>query len=135
MFMLMHRPLAGNFPIREEFEMQRFASRFVGSPWRVCLVMLLLLVPAVQLAAAEATKIDGFTLPDTYGRERTLAEFNTSPLRVVAFLGAECPLARLYGPRLQELCDEYSAKGVAFIGIDANSQDTLTDLTNYGRLY
>ena len=39
-------------------------------------------------------------LQDVNGNERCLDEFAPSPLLVVAFLGTECPLAKLYGPRL-----------------------------------
>ena len=53
--------------------------------------------------------IDGFALPDIHGRDRSLAEFADKPIVVVAFLGTECPLARLYGPRLQQLSQSYAS--------------------------
>ena len=39
---------------------------------------------------------------------------------VVAFLGTECPLAKLYAPRLAELAKELPKDKVAFVAIDAN---------------
>src|SRR5689334_3046089 len=68
-------------------------------------------------------KIDAFTARDFRGKEVSLAEFADKRLVVVAFLGVECPLAKLYAPRLAELSGEYASRGVAFVGVDANRQD------------
>ncbi len=52
-------------------------------------------------------------------------------LTVLCFLGAECPLARLYGPRLQKLADAFQANGVRFVGINSNRQDSMADVRKY----
>ncbi len=52
---------------------------------------------------------------------------------VVAFLGVECPLSKLYGPRLAELATEYQSKGVAFLGVDSNRQDSVTEMAQYAK--
>ena len=52
---------------------------------------------------------------------------------VVAFLGTECPLAKLYAPRLVELAAEFKDRGVAFVGIDSNQQDSVTELAHYAK--
>src|SRR5579872_2552237 len=78
-------------------------------------------------------KIDEFKLHDFRGAVRELKEFSDSELVVVAFLGTECSLARLYGPRLAELAGQYETKRVAFVGIDANQQDTLAEMAQYAR--
>ena len=83
------------------------------------------------LAADVGSRIERFTLPDIHGRDRSLEEFSDKPILVVAFLGTECPLARLYAPRLQELSEAYASRGVAFLAIDANQQDSLTDMTAF----
>ena len=70
-------------------------------------------------------------LLDSYGTPASLPSANESPIMVVAFLGVECPLARLYGPRLNELYHAYKDRGVAIIGVDSNRQDSLTELTAY----
>lgn len=79
--------------------------------------------------------IANFSLPDVYGKAHELADFQDSQLIVVAFLGTECPLAKLYGSRLAELADEFESRGVAFLGINANRQDALTEIAAYGRRY
>ena len=72
-------------------------------------------------------------MPDFHGRNRSLDELADKPLVVVAFLGTECPLARQYAPRLQELSEAYAENGVAFVGIDANKQDSLSDLSAFAQ--
>ncbi len=60
-----------------------------------------------------------------------LDEWAAKKAVVVVFLGAECPIAKLIGPRLAELAARYEDKGVAFIGIDSNAQDSLADIAHY----
>jgi peroxiredoxin len=103
---------------------------------RIAFALLLVAVLSTPVAAAEVGgQIEPFSLPDIHGRDRSLAELSDMQIVVVAFLGCECPLARLYAPRLQELADEYAAKKVAIIGVDANQQDSLTDMTAFARQY
>ncbi|MGD9647833.1 MAG: redoxin domain-containing protein, partial [Pirellulales bacterium] len=86
-------------------------------------------------SAAEARHVEPFTLPDMHGQARSFDELAGKQIVVVAFLGVECPLARLYAPRLQELSAEYADKGVTFIGIDSNQQDSLTDMIAFANQY
>jgi peroxiredoxin len=100
---------------------------------------VLMVVPALALAGqVEKTNpigktIDGFKLHDYRGAEKSLADFVGSKAVVVAFLGTECPLTRLYGARLEELARRYGPRGVAFVGINSNVQDSLTDIAAYAK--
>jgi peroxiredoxin len=107
---------------------------------RTILTMLALAGLGSPLRAAESSdsigrKIDSFTLRDYRGKTHELAEFNDDELVVVAFVGCECPLAKQYAPRLKKLAEEYSSRGVAFVGIDSNCQDTVTELAAYARIH
>ena len=103
----------------------------------------LLISLALPLAANSAQdnagplgkKIDNFRLNDYLGTSHQLVDWSEKQAVVVAFLGVECPLAKLYGPRLQELADAYKAKGVVFIGINSNQQDSLAEIANYARVH
>ncbi|HEY1783997.1 MAG TPA: redoxin domain-containing protein, partial [Pirellulales bacterium] len=53
-------------------------------------------------------------------------------LLVVAFIGSECPLARLYGPRLTEI-DQLA--DVAVVGVNPNYQDSPADVERFRRQY
>ena len=75
---------------------------------------------SLDIAAASPVggQVEDFTLRSHRGREFSLSDFSEDKLVVVAFLGTECPLAKLYGPRLAELSDQFKQKSVAFIGIN-----------------
>ncbi len=78
-------------------------------------------------------KIENFSLLDFRGKEHSLADYKKFPILVVAYLGTECPLAKLYGPRLATMAVRYASKGVGFLGIYANSQDSMTEIANFSR--
>ena len=78
-------------------------------------------------------KIADFRLQDIKGGWHELKDVDASKVVVVAFLGTECPLAKLYGPRLAEMARTYADKGVTFLAIDSNRQDSITELTHYAR--
>lgn len=78
-------------------------------------------------------QVESFRLLDFRGKEHTLESFEQYPILVVAFLGTECPLVKLYGPRLQEMAQELKERGVGFVGINANSQDSITEIATYAR--
>jgi thiol-disulfide isomerase/thioredoxin len=79
-------------------------------------------------------KIDGFKLQDFRGAAIDLGHWKDRDLVVVAFVGTECPLAKLYGPRLAELATQYESKKVGFVAIDANAKDTLAEMSHYARV-
>src|SRR5262249_32652373 len=84
--------------------------------------------------SAIGRKIENFKLQDFRGAAHELAEWADRDLVVVAFLGTECPVAKLYGPRVAHLAARYEPKNVAFVAIDANQQDTLAEMGQYARV-
>ena len=90
---------------------------------------------AAERAASVGATMDDFSLQDFRGKSHSLSAYSDAQAIVVAFLGTECPLARLYGPRLQELANEYADKKVVFLGIDSNRQDSITEIDHYARTY
>jgi peroxiredoxin len=80
-------------------------------------------------------KIADFALRDHRGKTYKLSDLSDKKLVVIAVLGTECPLAKLYAPRLADLADEFESKGVAFLGLDANRQDSLTEIGAYVRVH
>jgi len=82
---------------------------------------------------SKAKHIAPFALNDYLGAEHKLEEHADKQAVVVVFLGTECPLAKLYGPRLAELAAEFAPRGVAFLGINSNQQDTLAEIGHYAR--
>lgn len=74
-----------------------------------------------------------FSLRDYRGRQHTLADYRDAKLVVLAFLGTECPLVKLYGPRLAELHETFADQGVVFLGVDSNQHDSITEIATYAR--
>ncbi len=103
----------------------------------IAAVAIIVSVTAPSLAADQplGRKVEGFQLQDFRGKKHTLADYRDSKLVVIAILGTECPLAKLYGPRLARLAETYEPQGVSFIGINANVQDSLTEIAAYARIH
>lgn len=91
----------------------------------------LLLAATAQPEAAPDRHIADFKLPDQRGKEHALADLADRDLVVVAFLGTECPLAKLYAGRLQTIADVYADRGVSVVGIMSNAQDSLSDISAF----
>lgn len=105
-----------------------------GAILSACAVVSLLATPAdAAKKALIGASIEDFTLKDYYGKAHSLVDFSEARLIVVAFMGTECPLAKLYAPRLQAMSEEYAARGVVFLGINSNRQDSITELRAYAR--
>jgi len=105
----------------------------------ILILVCLLTFAAGIVSAAEKPRIgqtvSDFTLRDFHGQEYSLSEFSESPLVVVAFLGDECPLAKLYATRLVALANAFADRDVAFLAINSNVQDTPTEMAAFAEAY
>jgi peroxiredoxin len=88
-------------------------------------------LPAAAAESKLGTVIADFSLPDHVGVEHALAELADGKLVVVAFLGTECPLAKLYAGRLQSISDAYADRGVTVLAVMSNVQDSLEEVAAY----
>jgi thiol-disulfide isomerase/thioredoxin/mono/diheme cytochrome c family protein len=96
-------------------------------------VLMLLVVGLVAVAARapadkakEAPKrVPPFKLTDPRGdKVIDLAAWKTSKGVAVVFVGTECPINNDFLPELARLHEAYSDKGVRFVGVNSNRQDT-----------
>ncbi|MCG8585096.1 MAG: redoxin domain-containing protein [Pirellulales bacterium] len=78
-------------------------------------------------------KIGVLALKDLSGKKHTLEQVKDDRLVVFAFIGTECPLAKLYAPRLQKLYETYHRSGVAFFAVSSNCQDSVLELNGYAK--
>jgi peroxiredoxin len=105
--------------------------------WRASSVTAAEATAIASEASSRATLIGRslttFQAEDFRGKAWTEADFAAQPVWVVAVLGTECPLARLYAGRLQELANRYADRGVAFIAVDSNQQDSLAEMSAFAR--
>ncbi|TWT54932.1 Thiol-disulfide oxidoreductase ResA [Rubripirellula amarantea] len=108
----------------------------MGITSRVIWVGFLLATASLGSASGSAEpslgkRIESFTLDNCYGKPVTLSDFESSSAIVIVFLGTECPLAKLYGPRLNEIQRQYADRGLQVIGINSNKQDSLSEVVAY----
>lgn len=74
-----------------------------------------------------------FKLRDHRGASHSLDDCKDKKLVVIAFLGTECPVASRYAGRLAELAREFEPKGVAFLGIISNRQDSISKIAQLAK--
>jgi peroxiredoxin len=77
--------------------------------------------------------VPDFSLQDIHRRPRSLAGFKDKKAFVVVFIGTECPLANVYLPTLIDLHTTYKPKGVQFLAINANSQDSFVAVSAHAQ--
>jgi len=74
-----------------------------------------------------------FSLPSASGETVDLKAPSESRLRVVCFVGCDCPVAKLYAPRLKSLAQQFAGQGVEFVAINSNPQDSIAKLAQYAK--
>jgi peroxiredoxin len=83
--------------------------------------------------ATSAKKVGNFTLKDASDKAVSFADFKAKKAVVVIFIGTECPINNAYMPRLAELSKEYADKGVQFLAINSNCQDTPARIAGHAK--
>ncbi|HEV8140420.1 MAG TPA: thioredoxin family protein [Pyrinomonadaceae bacterium] len=77
------------------------------------------------------TVIDDFKLPDADGKEHSLKSLAGSKGAVVIFIATKCPVSNAYNDRMEKLAQEYKAKGINFIGINANNTEPASEVKSH----
>lgn len=77
----------------------------------------------VPAPPAIGTTVDEFTLPDVNGQEHTLKSLKGKNGTVLIFIAVQCPVSNAYNDRMEKLAEDYKDKGIAVIGINANSSE------------
>lgn len=105
----------------------------------ICAALILTIFSGAA-RAAEASRTERLgrivseaTLTDYRGASVSLADVQDKPVVVLAFLGTECPLAKLSVTKLNALAKEFEPRGVAILGINSNRQDSLADLATQAK--
>src|SRR5262245_18606455 len=91
--------------------------------------------PTNKAEPRTAKVISDFTLDDARGEAVSLASFKDKKAIVVLFLGTECPINNAFLPHLAQLHKTYAARGVQFLGINANQQDTPERIRAHAQRY
>jgi peroxiredoxin len=74
-----------------------------------------------------------FSLKDAGGREISVGDFKDKKAIVVVFTGTECPVSNYYMLGLKKLHGEYAAKGVQFLAVNSNTQDSAAKIAEHAK--
>ena len=85
-------------------------------------------VPAPPVIGA--TIVD-FTLPDTGGAAHSLSSLKGKNGTVLIFIAVQCPVSNGYNERMEKLAQDYKARGVNVVGINANSTESAADVKDH----
>ncbi len=80
-------------------------------------------------------QITPFTLADTHGKPVALTDFQDRKAVVIVFIGTECPIGNAFLPTLARLNATYAPRGVQFLAVNANRQDTPERIAEHARKY
>ena len=75
--------------------------------------------------------IADFTLPDASGTPRRLDSFRGSKGTVLIFIGTQCPVSNGYNERMEKLAQDFKARGINVVGINANSTESAADVKDH----
>lgn len=93
------------------------------------LLVLVFLIAGAALAGevpsppAIGSTIDDFSLPDVNGAQHSLKSLAGKNGTVLIFISVQCPVSNAYNERMEKLAEDYKAKGIAVIGINANASE------------
>ena len=75
--------------------------------------------------------IADFTLPDASGATHTLASLMGKNGAVLIFIAVQCPVSNGYNERMEKLAQDYKARGINVIGVNANSTESASDVKDH----
>ncbi len=77
------------------------------------------------------TVIDDFKLPDADGSEHSLKALMGKKGAVIIFVATKCPVSNAYNDRMEKLAEDYKAKGINVIGINANNTEPSAEVKSH----
>ena len=88
---------------------------------------IVLLIGLIGFVFAEVlgpgASVKDFTLKDYIGKEHALSAYKDKAAIVLIFVATRCPVSNAYNELMEALHKEYSAKNVAFLGINSNKEE------------
>ena len=120
-----------------------FYIRALSCLWCMFYVASIVLPSGVALLAQDglktastvglAERLASTKRTDFQGKDWNWSELSGEKGTVVVFLGTQCPLAKLYTPRIEELSTKYAKSGMRFVAVDPNVQDSLAEMGAHAR--
>lgn len=83
--------------------------------------------------AGENLKVENFSLQDYNGKAHALSDYTSSKAIVLMFISIQCPVSNGYNERMVQLYNNYSSKGITFLGINANKAESVEDIKDHAK--
>jgi peroxiredoxin len=91
--------------------------------------------PALAQGLTVGDKLTPFKLPQAAGPEFDLASLSGKKAVVILFIATQCPVSNAYNERMAALARDYSSKGVVFIGINSNKQESAAEVVEHAKTH
>ena len=88
-------------------------------------------LPAPKIKIGE--KMADFTLPDIDGKPHSLYEFKGRKAVAVIFIATQCPYSNAFNHVMAKLAEEYAARDVTIVGINANKTEPAAEVAEHAR--
>ncbi|MBN2009836.1 thioredoxin family protein [candidate division KSB1 bacterium] len=96
----------------------------------------LLILVAILLVSSGSYALDTakpFRLKDYNNKERSLSDYNGAKFVVVMFIATRCPVSNAYNERMVQLQNDYAKKGVVFLGINSNKEESVDEIRKHAK--
>jgi peroxiredoxin len=78
----------------------------------------------VPAPPAIGATVEDFTLPNADGKDQSLSSLKGKNGSVLIFVATKCPVSNAYNERMEKLAQDFKARGISVIGINANATDS-----------
>jgi len=78
--------------------------------------------------AAIGQPIADFTLPDADGKKHSFNSLKGKSGTLFIFIATKCPMSNGYNDRMEKMAQEYKARGINVVGINANSTEPAAEV-------
>ncbi len=103
-------------------------------------ILLFLLILSVAAFAGDmkslkiGDKAPSFALKNYDGKDFTLEKLlKENKYTVMMWISTECPVSNAYNERMVKLYDAYAGKGIAFVGMNSNKAEQVSDITKHSK--
>src|ERR1041384_3455248 len=85
----------------------------------------------VPAPPAIGATIEDFTLPDVDNKDHSLKSLAGKNGTVLIFISVQCPVSNAYNDRMEKLAQDYKAKGINVVGINANNTEPAAEVKSH----
>ncbi len=123
-----HGATYDNYHTRHTLKFETLSAQIRASRWKfslLCGLVLLWITARNPLWAEEQKPVIALSvLVDVEGKEHVIAHEGTALPVVLAWTAGDCPMAKVYAPRLRALAQELAGRGVRVFLVDSSSDVT-----------